>query len=102
MAEATGEKLHPFIKDPDAILDYAVSWAAWLAEVSDTLLISTWSILENPGDALVVETDVSNNTVATIWLSGGTVGMKYALLNRVTTAGGRTNDRTIYVKIREL
>ena len=94
----TGTSKDPFIKDPDAVLDYAVSWAAWLAEVSDTLATSVWSVLTG---TVEIDSDVSNTTVATVWLSGGAAGEKCTLLNRVTTAGGRTDDRTIYLKIKE-
>lgn len=94
----TGTKLDPFIKDPNAVLDYAVSWAAWLAEVADTLVTSTWSVLSG---TVAIDSDVSDTTVATVWLRGGAVGEKCSLLNRVTTAAGRIDDRTIYVKIKE-
>lgn len=98
----TGTSTDPFIKDPDARLDYAVSWAAWLAEVSDTLATSAWTIITAATvPPLVLDSDVSNTTIATVWLSGGKAGTKYALRNRVTTAGGRTDDRTVYVKVTE-
>lgn len=98
-----GEKTDPFLKDPDAVLDYAVSWAAWLSGVSDTLSVSEWSIVTSTTvPPLVIDTDTSDDTTATVWLSGGLAGTKYALQNRITTAGGRVNDRTIYVKVKEL
>lgn len=99
--DATGEALTPFIKDPNAVLDYAVSWAAWLAEVSDTIVTSAWAVLDDVDSTLIIDSDVSNTTVATVWLSGGTLDRKYALRNRISTAGGRIDDRTIYVKIKE-
>lgn len=99
---ATGEKTDPFIKDPDAVLDYAVSWASWLSSVSDTLASSTWSIVTPATDPpLVIDTDVSNTTVATVWLRGGLAGTKYELLNHITTIGGREDDRTVYVKVKQ-
>lgn len=94
----TGTKTDPFIKDPNAVLDYAVSWTAWLAEVSDTLVTSVWSVLTG---TVQIDSDVSDTTIATVWLTGGAAGEKCSLLNRITTADGRTDDRTIYVKIKE-
>lgn len=99
-----GSATSPFIKDPDAplALDYAVDWTDWLKPVNDTLATSAWAILTTETDPpLVIDSDVSNTTVATVWLKGGKVGVKYALRNRITTAGGRGNDKTIYVKIKE-
>ena len=97
-----GTSTDPFIKDPDAILDYGVTWAAWLAEVGDTLATSAWSIITAAtAPPLAIDSDVSDTTIATVWLSGGKAGTKYALLNRITTVGGRQDDRTVYVKVKE-
>lgn len=40
------------------------------------------------------------NTVATIWLSGGTDGVDYDLLNTVDFNDGRTLEKTITVMVR--
>jgi hypothetical protein len=92
---STGTYSNPFIKDPNAVLDYPVDWSIFLG--TDTILVSTWIV--QTGITSVAETNSA--TSATIWLSGGTVGTKYALTNRIVTAGGRTEDRTIYVRIQE-
>ncbi|WP_425347612.1 hypothetical protein [Sinorhizobium mexicanum] len=36
----------------------------------------------------------------TVWLSSGTDGTNYSLVNRVVTAGGRTYDQTVRLKVR--
>ena len=41
------------------------------------------------------------DTSTTIWLQGGATGQKYDITNRIVTAGGRTDDRTFTVQIRE-
>ena len=83
-----------FIKDPDATLDYKREWADWLG--TDTIATSTWIVPEG-----ITEGETSHDaTSATIWLSGGTVGEVYELTNRVTTTGGRTDDRSFNVQIR--
>ncbi len=49
-------------------------------------------------------TNVSNTkttTTTTIWLSGGTAGSSYTASNRVVTAEGRTEDRTILIRVEE-
>ena len=97
-----GTKITPFIKDPDAVKDYGVTWATWLATVSDTIATSAWSIITTATvPPLVIDSEVNSTTVATVWLSGGLAGTRYALRNRVTTAGGRTDDQTVYVEVRE-
>jgi hypothetical protein len=39
--------------------------------------------------------------VATVYLSGGSVGSNYAVVNRITTAAGRVDERTITILVRD-
>ena len=82
-----------FEKDPSAILDYQVNWTDWLT--TDTIASSTWTV----PDGITKVTDVTDDTKATIWLSGGTVGKRYTITNRIVTAGGRQDERSITIKI---
>lgn len=84
-----------FWKDPNAILDYSIPWLDWL--VADTISTSTWVV----PTGITKVTDTMTTTTTVIWLSGGTVGTEYAIVNRIVTAGGRTQDQTIYVIIEE-
>lgn len=84
-----------FTKDPDAVLDYQIDWSAWLG--SDTIATSSWIV----PDGITKASDTKTTTTATIWLSGGTLGQSYTLLNRIATAGGRTEDRSIVIGIAE-
>lgn len=82
-------------KDPDAVLDYTVDWSAWLG--TDTIASVTWVV-----GAGVTEASSSNtSTTATIWLSGGIAGQAYGVTCRAVTAGGRTDDRSFRVVVKE-
>lgn len=83
------------IKDPDAVLDYGLTWTAWLA--GDTITASEWT----EPDGISVDSDTHDDTSTTVWLSGGTVGQTYELTNHVTTAAGRQDDRTISITVQE-
>lgn len=83
-----------FIKDPDEVLDYVRDWSADLG--ADTIATSVWTV----PDGLTKDSDTNTTTTATIWLSGGTLGANYEVLNRITTAGGRTFDKTLRFRIR--
>lgn len=86
-----------FVKDPDAVLDYVVDWAAWLGE--DMLSASAWAAQ----DGITVDSSSFEATgAATVWLSGGTVGTTYTVTNHITTAAGRQNDRSIKIKCKNL
>ena len=86
-----------FTKDPDAVLDYSVDWSAWLA--GDEISSSEW-LLEQ-GATIEKVTDTMTATKTTIWLRGGDAGTTYLVANRIVTTGGRTDDRTISVKVED-
>lgn len=85
----------PDPKDPDETVAYRIDWSARLD--SDTIATSTWA----PPDGLTVGTDSFDDTTATALLSGGTAGQSYAVLNRITTAGGQTMDQTAVLKVKD-
>lgn len=84
-----------FNKDPDARLDYKVDWTSWLG--SDTISTSEWIV----PNGITYEADTFTDTSATVWLSGGSLGSSYEVVNRITTVAGRIDDRTIIIKIRQ-
>ena len=84
-----------FKKDPNAILDYTFDWTAWLLPILDT--ISTATFL--PDSGITVQSSSHTTTTATAFVTGGTVDTTQNLICRITTAGGRTDDRTIQLKI---
>jgi hypothetical protein len=48
------------------------------------------------------ESNTNTDTSATIWVSGGTPGHEYPMVNRITTNGGRQEDETlIFVIVQE-
>jgi len=81
-------------KDPNSILDYGFNWTKWLD--GDILNSNTWIV---PAGITEVSNSYSGQ-ITVIWLSGGTLGEVYKIVNRITTVGGRTDDRTLVLKIR--
>ena len=82
-----------FTKDPQAVLDYVIDWSAWL--VADTISASTWTVPAG----LTKVIDTKTTTSATVWLSGGAAGQQYQVVNTITTAGGRTEERTLTIVV---
>lgn len=54
---------------------------------------------ENTNATTVRGVSFAINTVATVWLSGGSEGETYAVVNRITTSDGRTTDQTMFIRI---
>jgi hypothetical protein len=94
-----------FEKDPAAKKDYLFDWSAWLP-TGDTISSSAWAIDPPVPDASLAiagsPAPSNTTTTATVWLTGGTLGQRYVLRNRITTAGGRTDDRSVGITVRDL
>ena len=83
------------LKDPDEILDYTFDWSTWLG--ADTIASDVVTV-----DAgLTKDSDSNTTTAVTVWLSGGTAGTAYKVSSKVTTAAGRTAERTIIITVKE-
>lgn len=89
-----GSKLQVIEKHPDAVLDYGFEWEDWLTG-SDTITASTWTV----DTGITEDSSTFTNDTTVIWLSGGTVGDTYEVANEITTVGGRTDKRTIVIKV---
>lgn len=88
-----------FTRDPDAELDYGVDWSDWLQD-GETISSSEWAV--DSGEGLTLDNAAHDDTMTTIWtLPGATVGVTYHLRNRIVTSEGRTDDRTLLIRIVE-
>ena len=85
------------LKDPGEVLDYSIDLADWLSFVSDTISTVTWT-----NSAGITKASQSNTTTrATAWFSGGNDKALEWATGRITTAGGRTIERTIQFQIKQ-
>jgi hypothetical protein len=88
------------LKDPGAVLDYLVDWGAEYLG-GDLLATSAWSVApDEPGGVVVVGSDF-DATTSTVKAGGGAAGSIYRLVNRVTLQSGRTDERSIIVRVEE-
>lgn len=83
-----------FIKDPNAELDWQFNWEDWLA-VGETISTATFTV----DDGLTVNSTGHDDTVATIWVSGGTAGNVYRVTCHIVTSATRTDDRSINIRV---
>ena len=83
-----------YTKDPSAILDWAYDWTDWLAAAET---ITDYTI--TPDTGITVDSDSESDGVVTVWLSGGTAGINYKVACLITTTAGRTDERTIWIKV---
>ena len=86
-----------YLKDPEAILDFAFDWSDWLA-TSETISTRTITV---PSGLTQSSTDTESSGVVTVWLSGGTVGQIYDVECKIVTNASRTDERTMKIKVVE-
>lgn len=93
------------LKDPDAVLDYRFDAKAQTNGTgnedfltgSDT--IASFSITAEAGLTVDSSSKVDDDTAVIAWLSGGTLGQAYLVNCRINSSAGRTQDKTIRVRI---
>lgn len=86
------------LKDPDAILDYAIDWGAEYLN-NDVIDQSSWTVEPvEAGGASVVASQFDFRT-ATVQAGGGIAGHLYRLTNRVVLASGREDRRSIVLRV---
>ena len=83
-------------KDPAAVLDYSFNWTDYLAGLTD--VISSFTVI---AAGVTINSFSFSGATTTAWVSGGVVGEKVQVTFRIVTVGGRTDDRSIYLKIKE-
>lgn len=85
------------LKDPDSKLPFEMDWTVWLAAEGDTAASFAWTVPAG----LTKEAESVDGGKATIWLSGGTDGQRYRVVCRITTTGGRVEDATLPITVRQ-
>lgn len=85
-----------FVKDPEAVLDYAFDWSDWL---EDDETISSHDV--TVGTGLTKDSAGESAGMVTAWLSGGTHNEDYIVACKVTTSLSRTDERSINIRVRE-
>ena len=87
-----------FTKDPEAVLDYAFDWTAWL-ETGET--ISSYVLTSTSG--ITIDQTKSNQAsgIVTAWLEDGTDQHNYDITCHIITSLDREDERTIVIEVRQ-
>lgn len=88
-----------YVKDPQARVDHAIDWSAYLAQQS--LVASLWTVSPQEDGGLQVENAAFEAQRSSARLSGGIVGRVYRLTNRVTLSDGQVDERSVTMRVEE-
>ena len=87
------------LKDPAAVLDYAIDWGADYLGDGDLLAQSNWSVEPAETGGIAIVTTEFGDSVSSVQAGGGIAGRLYRLSNRVVTQSGRTDERSIVLRV---
>lgn len=86
------------LKDPEATLDYSVDWGAdYLSD--DVLADSSWTVSPDEPGGVTIVSGRFDLLIATVQAEGGIAGRLYRLTNHVVTAAGRSDSRSIMLRV---
>ena len=83
-------------KDPDEILDYELDWSKRLVK-DDAITESVWRVPEG----LTTQDTILFSPFTSVWLTGGTIGETYSIVNTIKTEAGRKWVQTVKLKIQD-
>jgi hypothetical protein len=89
-----------FLKDPVALIDYAVDWAEGYL-VDQTIIASSWSVLPAEPGGITVASDIITATRTRATLAGGIPGHVYRITNRVTLSDTRSDERSLTIRVEQ-
>lgn len=87
------------LKDPAAVLDYAIDWGADYLGETDTLSQSSWSVDPDEQDGVAIVNSEFDDHSSTVNAGGGIPGRIYRLFNRVVTQSGRVDERSVVLRV---
>lgn len=87
------------LKDPLASVDYSVDWRADYLGDDDHLADSRWSVDPLEPGGLAIEADSFTLSQTRAVAGGGVAGRIYRLTNRILTAAGIEDQRSITIRV---
>ena len=87
------------LKDPEAVLDYAIDWGAQYLDEGDLIADSSWSVEPDEPSGVAVLASSFGDRVSSVQAGGGSPGRLYRLANRVVTQSGRIDERSIMLRV---
>lgn len=90
-----------FSKDADSTTDYSVDWGTWLT-AGETIVSASWSV-QPAGDAsdIALTNETISGSLCGVHVSGGQQAYRYQLTCRINTDAGRSDDRSLTLRITE-
>ena len=85
-------------KTPDGVKDYRFKWADWLSAGE---AIANATVTPDTGITIDATALVDDSFSVLAWVSGGTHGVKYKLVCKITTDStpARVEERSVFIEV---
>ena len=92
-----------FLKDPSAVVDFSINWGEDYLQSGEHILASSWGIFPNDGDGgLVIDQESEpEDGITSVFVSAGRSGVIYRLTNQISTSQGRTDERSLTIRVEQ-
>jgi hypothetical protein len=94
------KNMSTFLKDPGATLDYTIDWGAGYLDAA-TLTASTWTVLPVEPGGLAIGAQIQSATRTSVTLAGGVPGHFYRVANQVVMSDGKSDERSVSVRVEQ-
>ena len=89
-----------YLKDPDGRIDYSIDWGAAYLD-GQVIADSQWGVSPEEVDGVAIDVASFDFTRTAVTLTGGVAGHVYRIGNRVTLSDGRSDERSLTVRVEE-
>jgi hypothetical protein len=88
-----------YLKDPQSRVDYRIDWGGYLD--GQVVAASAWTVTPTETGGLGVDGSTFDLERTSATLTGGLPGHVYSATNRVTLSDGRSDQRSITLRVEE-
>lgn len=89
-----------YLKDPGATLDYSFDWSAGYL-TGQTVSASFWEVVPAEPGGVVLVSSAATLAQTSAELGGGIAGHVYRVTNQVTFSDGRSDERSIELRVED-
>lgn len=88
------------LKDPRARVDYQIDWGSSYLD-GRTIAASQWTVSPDETGGIEVDEDSFDLQRTTVTVTGGVPGHLYRVGNRVTLSDGRSDERSLSLRVEQ-
>ncbi|WP_417319833.1 hypothetical protein [Emcibacter sp.] len=91
-----------YLKDPSAVIDFSIDWSGDYLQDGEQIVSSNWSLFPDEAQGLQVDQEmIPDEGLTAVFVAGGQSGVIYRLTNHISTNQGRSDERSLTIRVEE-